>query len=160
MTNNKPKGRGGRRPGAGAPRGNLNALKHGGRSRQFARLGALLATSPEVREALLSLGVKHFQKQQRAEEVAAEILGRLYAHARDVAAGIDSPGPFRELAGLNAARKPLSGAQSKRTGRRTHRPNAPDDKSREIHAAHNQNPHTNGAHNQPPDREKPVEAVD
>ena len=37
----KPKGKhGGRRPGAGAPKGNLNGLNHGLRSRQFAAIGA------------------------------------------------------------------------------------------------------------------------
>ena len=47
--------RGGKRPGAGAPKGNLNALKHGCRSQQFARVGALLAANPEVRELVFRL---------------------------------------------------------------------------------------------------------
>ncbi len=50
----KPR-RGGRRPGAGAPPGNLNALKHGRRSAQFAQLGALLATLPDASQALLAI---------------------------------------------------------------------------------------------------------
>jgi hypothetical protein len=45
--------RGGKRPGAGAPKGNLNALKHGERSKQFAGLGAIIASSPKARTLLL-----------------------------------------------------------------------------------------------------------
>ncbi len=76
--NNRPRRRrGGRRPGAGAPPGNLNALKHGRRSAQFAQLGALLATIPEAREALLALARRHQLKQRRAEDVAALLLQRL-----------------------------------------------------------------------------------
>jgi len=48
-------GKGGPRPGAGAPRGNLNALKHGRRSTQFSQLGLLLAANPKIRDALLAL---------------------------------------------------------------------------------------------------------
>src|SRR5687768_1646148 len=44
--------RGGRRPGAGAPRGNLNALKHGSRSKRVARGCLVLALIPEVLDAL------------------------------------------------------------------------------------------------------------
>jgi hypothetical protein len=47
--------RGGPRPGAGAPRGNLNALKTGAHSRQMrAAIGALLAV-PETRRAMIAL---------------------------------------------------------------------------------------------------------
>ncbi len=51
--------RGGRRPGAGGKPGNLNALKHGRRSAQFAHLGLILATIPETRQALLNLAARH-----------------------------------------------------------------------------------------------------
>ena len=44
--------RGGRRPGAGAPRGNLNALKHGLRSRQLRQVAEELARSPAMRAVL------------------------------------------------------------------------------------------------------------
>ncbi len=76
--------RGGRRPGAGAPPGNLNALKHGRRSAQFAQLGALLATLPEAREALLALARRHQLKQRRAEDVAALLLQRLLDRAHQI----------------------------------------------------------------------------
>ncbi|MBI2914060.1 MAG: hypothetical protein HYY03_09080 [Chloroflexi bacterium] len=69
--------RGGRRPGAGAKPGNLNALKHGLRSRQFAQLGMLLASIPQARQALLDLARRHQLKQRRAEEVAALLLSRI-----------------------------------------------------------------------------------
>ena len=47
--------RGGPRPGAGAPKGNLNALKTGAHSKQLhAAIGALLAV-PETRRAMLAL---------------------------------------------------------------------------------------------------------
>ncbi len=82
----KPR-RGGRRPGAGAPPGNLNALKHGRRSAQFAQLGALLASSPQAREALLGLARRHRLKQRRAEQVAALLLQRLIQRARQIQEG-------------------------------------------------------------------------
>ena len=53
--------RGGPRPGAGAPRGNLNALKTGAHSKQLrAAIGALLAV-PQTRRAMLAL----LQQKQR-----------------------------------------------------------------------------------------------
>jgi len=69
--------RGGRRLGAGAPRGNLNALKHGLRSKQFAQLGAILASSPAARQSLLALAERHRLKQRRADELAAYILSQV-----------------------------------------------------------------------------------
>jgi hypothetical protein len=47
--------RGGRRPGAGAPRGNLNALKTGARSRQLRAVLAALLIEPHTRRVLLDL---------------------------------------------------------------------------------------------------------
>ena len=76
--------RGGPRPGAGAPKGNLNALKHGRRSAQFAQIGALLASIPQARTALLTLARRHGLKQRRAEEVAAVLLQRLLEHAHQI----------------------------------------------------------------------------
>ncbi len=81
--------RGGRRPGAGGKPGNLNALKHGRRSAQGvypepgrrAQLGALLASIPQARDALLGLARRHQLKQRRAERVAALLLQRLIERA-------------------------------------------------------------------------------
>ena len=41
--------RGGRRPGAGAPKGNYNAFKHGRNSRRLQELAAILALVPRTR---------------------------------------------------------------------------------------------------------------
>ena len=49
---------GGRRPGAGAPKGNLNGLKHGLRSKQVSQLGLVFAANPKrvlSRDRLLEL---------------------------------------------------------------------------------------------------------
>ena len=47
--------RGGRRPGAGAPRGNFNAVKHGMRSERVRRGMIILSLLPEVVDALRAL---------------------------------------------------------------------------------------------------------
>src|SRR6266498_3648946 len=80
--NSAGKGRGGRRPGAGAPRGNLNALKTGLYSKQFAALGSLLAADPKLRETLLALGERLGLKQQRANDIAAVLLTRFVENER------------------------------------------------------------------------------
>jgi hypothetical protein len=77
--------RGGRRPGAGGKPGNLNALKHGRRSAQFARLGLILATIPETRQALLHLADRHRLKQRKAEQVAVLLLNAMMERARSMA---------------------------------------------------------------------------
>ncbi len=81
----KPNRRGGRRPGAGGKPGNLNALKHGRRSAQFAHLGLILATIPETRQALLHLAARHRLKQRKAEQVAALLLNAMMERARSMA---------------------------------------------------------------------------
>ena len=80
-----PGGRGGRRPGAGGKPGNLNALKHGRRSAQFAQLGLLLASMPETRQALLGLARRHHLKERKAEQVAARLLNAMMERARATA---------------------------------------------------------------------------
>jgi hypothetical protein len=65
---------GGRRRGAGAPRGNLNGFKHGRRSRQLAEAAAVLAANPITRRTLINIGNRAGQQQARAEEVAARFL--------------------------------------------------------------------------------------
>jgi hypothetical protein len=83
----KPKKRGGKRPGAGAPKGNMNALKHGRYSKQFAEAGSLVAASPKIRDALIALGERHDFKRRKAEEIAVDLFGHIMRHAADVAAG-------------------------------------------------------------------------
>ncbi len=77
--------RGGRRPAAGGKPGNLNALKHGRRSAQFAHLGLILATIPETRQALLHLAARHRLKQRKAEQVAVLLLNTMMERARSMA---------------------------------------------------------------------------
>jgi hypothetical protein len=105
-------GRGGRRPGAGAPRGNLNALKHGRRSRQFAEIGAIIAADPGASATLLALAGRRHAKHRRAEEVAATLVAGLYAHARDIAQGKPSRGPFAGIPRLKDQAKPSNAALS------------------------------------------------
>ncbi len=110
----KSTGRGGRRPGAGAPRGNMNALKHGTYSRQFAQVGALLAADPKVRETLLALGRRHNLQRQKANEVAALLLTRLFQRAEDVASGRVGPAhpersPQRAVEGFQRAEEAAIG---------------------------------------------------
>ena len=57
--------RGGRRPGAGAPRGNLNALRTGARSKQLKTLVIVLMAVPETRRVLLHLN--RLEQKRRAE---------------------------------------------------------------------------------------------
>ena len=52
--------RGGRRPGAGAPKGNLNALRTGTRSKQLKAVIIALLAIPETRRVLL-----HFSRMEQ-----------------------------------------------------------------------------------------------
>ena len=68
------KKRGGKRPGAGAPKGNMNALKTGAYSKQFAELGRLLASDPKIQVVLLDIGARAGRKFKKANEAAAFLL--------------------------------------------------------------------------------------
>ncbi len=78
-TNNgsRPSRRGGRRPGAGAPKGNLNALKHGENSRQLQQLAIALSLVPDARKALNRLARRQRRRQARARTVAVTLLVNL-----------------------------------------------------------------------------------
>jgi hypothetical protein len=54
---------GGKRPGAGAPIGNINALKSGAHSPRFRGLVDLLITVPEVRKVLIAAWDRQLQAQ-------------------------------------------------------------------------------------------------
>jgi hypothetical protein len=77
----KPK-RGGKRPGAGAPPGNMNALKHGRYSSQFNEIGRNLASEPKTRAALLKLADRFELKEERAHETTARLLLQLVENIR------------------------------------------------------------------------------
>ena len=69
--------RGGRRPGAGAPKGNLNALKHGENSRQLQQLALALSLVPDARKALNRLARRQRRREARARTVAVTLLANL-----------------------------------------------------------------------------------
>jgi hypothetical protein len=103
---NKARGWGGRRPGAGAPRGNMNALKHGRRSLRMARLGMLMTTNPVVRDALLSIAGRWERKQMKAEEVAKEIFDQILE--RDITVADDRGRRRRDATPADIFRRPIS----------------------------------------------------
>ena len=74
---NKARGWGGRRPGAGAPKGNLNALKHGRYSRyQRAVIEALLQV-PEIREIMIAISKRQRAQTRRAAQGGAAFMSEL-----------------------------------------------------------------------------------
>jgi len=74
---NKGRGWGGRRPGAGAPKGNLNALKHGRFSRyQQAFIEALMQV-PEAREIMIAISKRQRAQTRRAEQGGAALMSEL-----------------------------------------------------------------------------------
>ena len=75
---------GGRRPGAGAPRGNLNALKHGRNSRRQAQLVEALMQVPETRDTLIALGKRNRRLRRQAEEGAGVLITRLLENVAQI----------------------------------------------------------------------------
>lgn len=73
--------RGGRRPGAGARPGNMNALKHGRNSQLVQTLLAALAAHPTTREALIRMARRQRARQREAERTAAVLLRQLLNRA-------------------------------------------------------------------------------
>src|SRR5712691_2370621 len=71
------KGRGGPRPGSGAPKGNLNALKHGRTSKRQQLLIENLVQFPEVRETLIAMAARNRKRKKRAEQETADLLAEL-----------------------------------------------------------------------------------
>ena len=69
--------RGGKRPGAGAPAGILNALKHGAHSAYIHALVQALAAHPTTREALIRLARRRRAQKREAERAAGILLSAL-----------------------------------------------------------------------------------
>ena len=69
--------RGGKRPGAGAPAGNLNALRHGAHSTYIHALVQALAAHPATREALIRLANRRRAQKREAERAATLLLSAL-----------------------------------------------------------------------------------
>ena len=68
--------RGGRRPGAGAPLGNHNALKTGRYSKRFQQLARALLKNPETRALIATFRKKQVKEQHIAAGIADRQLRR------------------------------------------------------------------------------------
>jgi hypothetical protein len=77
--------RGGPRPGSGAPKGNLNALKHGRTSRRQAQLIEAFTQLPEARESLIAMSNRNRQRRKQAEEGVGVFLTVLLEQAAALA---------------------------------------------------------------------------
>ena len=66
--------RGGRRPGAGAPKGNLNALRTGARSKQLKAVVIALLVIPETRRVLM-----HFSRMEHRRRALLQDAVNRYA---------------------------------------------------------------------------------
>ena len=75
---------GGRRPGAGAPKGNLNAFKHGRNSRRQAQLVEALMQVPETRDTLIALSKRNRRLRRQAEEGAGVLRTRLLENVAQI----------------------------------------------------------------------------
>jgi hypothetical protein len=92
----RPGGWGGRRPGAGAPKGNLNGFKHGRRSRRLADAVQVLVANPKVRATLEALANRAGIKHEKAEEAAI----RFFLNSMTRGIKIENPEQARALANL------------------------------------------------------------
>jgi hypothetical protein len=93
--------RGGRRPGAGAPKGNVNAFKDGKTSRQYRRMLEIVQQDPEMirllREVALGNEKRAARRRRYALSVLKQVLERLEQQANDRAYEAwerSQPGPF------------------------------------------------------------------
>jgi hypothetical protein len=87
---------GGRRPGAGAPKGNLNGFKHGRRSRRLADAVQVLVANPTIRATLEALASRAGLRQATAEEAAI----RFFINGMTRGIKIDNPEQARAIADL------------------------------------------------------------
>ncbi len=86
----EPRSWGGRRPGAGAPRGNLNGLKTGRHSKRLVAIAKGIAAVPEVKDILLEMNRQQRRQQRRAERLAyktlLQFIGQMPAESNQVLA--------------------------------------------------------------------------
>jgi len=68
--------RGGKRPGAGAPKGNLNALKHGRHSAQLQQLAVTLALLPHVRDTFIKVARRRRRQHRTAAKAGHQLLAQ------------------------------------------------------------------------------------
>jgi hypothetical protein len=76
--------RGGRRPGAGAPRGNLNAYKHGRSSRTRDRLLEIVARDPEALALLIKMAKEEKKRHERRVEQAKGGMKSLFTRIEEL----------------------------------------------------------------------------
>ncbi|MEO8457528.1 MAG: hypothetical protein ABI559_06925 [Chloroflexota bacterium] len=69
--------RGGKRPGAGAPKGNLNGLKHGRNSRLVQQFVDLIASEPAAARLLADIQRQNERRAARARNDAQRLLDSL-----------------------------------------------------------------------------------
>jgi len=69
--------RGGKRPGAGAPKGNMNGLKHGRYSKQHKRLAEMIAADPECQKLLLDIAKRNRKAQARQRDRAIRLVNQI-----------------------------------------------------------------------------------
>ncbi len=75
--------RGGKRPGAGAPKGNMNGLKHGRYSKQHKRLAEVIAGDPECQTLLLDIAKRYRKAQARQRARAIRLLNDIVDRVRE-----------------------------------------------------------------------------
>jgi len=88
--------RGGKRPGSGAPEGNLNALKHGLRSQQLRALALALAQIPVFRTYLQRLARRRQREAAAAVAVAAWLRHLDALHAPGARGPLPPPPPLTQ----------------------------------------------------------------
>ncbi len=75
--------RGGRRPGAGAPKGNLNALRNGLRSKQLRLLIIALMAFPQTRDVLLHFSRLEQRRRDPLQKAVNAYARLLYLPSRE-----------------------------------------------------------------------------
>jgi hypothetical protein len=87
---------GGRPPGAGAPKGNLNGFKHGRRSRQLAEVVMFVAANPTTRATMVALANRYGAKQAKSEGDVA----RFFVNAITKGIKLENPEQARAITDL------------------------------------------------------------
>ena len=75
--------RGGRRPGAGAPRGNLNAYKHGRTSQTHHHLLELISRDPAAFQIMMKLAEGNRAAEERRFRKAQRLLKQIIDQVRE-----------------------------------------------------------------------------
>ena len=75
---------GGKRPGAGAPRGNLNAVKTGQYSVRLRAIARALSDVPQVRDLLMETERLQNKQQRKAQRLALQALQDIVSGIPDV----------------------------------------------------------------------------